>query len=83
MPTFENVTPTRIEIPAIGAIVEAGQVVELSAEAAAIIGDSHPDLTPSTAAVTAPVEEPVEAPAEPAAVEENTNAADAATTKEA
>ena len=83
MPTFENVTPTRIEIPAIGAIVEAGQVVELSAEAAAIIGDSHPDLTPSTAAVTAPVEEPVEAPVEPAVAEENTNAADAATTKEA
>ena len=83
MPTFENVTPTRIEIPSIGIVVDAGQFVELTDEQAAVVGDTHPDLTPSTAAAPAPVEEPVEAPVEPAVAEENTNAADAATTKEA
>ena len=86
MPNFENVTPTRIEIPEIGVIAEAGQVITLSADDAAVIGADHPDLTPTKAKATPPAEDsatadPASAPTDSADVEDTTSAAPAASTE--
>ena len=85
MPNFENITPTRIELPELGILAEPGEVVAVSAETAAIIGDSHPDLSPTKAKASTPATtssaDTSSASTESADAENITSAADAATTE--